>query len=40
MLRLSAGERKVERVELPCTLTVRESTGPARSSAGLSSPDA
>ena len=30
MLRLSAGEKGVERVELPCTLRVRESTGPAR----------
>jgi LacI family transcriptional regulator len=30
MLRLSAGEKSVERVELPCTLRVRESTGPAR----------
>jgi LacI family transcriptional regulator len=30
MLRLSAGEKSIERVELPCTLKVRESTGPAR----------
>lgn len=30
MLRLSAGEKGAERVELPCTLRVRESTGPAR----------
>ena len=31
MLRLSDGQAKgVERVELPCTLKVRESTGPAR----------
>ncbi len=30
MLRLSTGEKSVERVELPCTLKVRESTGPAR----------
>jgi LacI family transcriptional regulator len=30
MRRLSGGAAEVERVELPCTLKVRESTGPAR----------